>query len=429
MSPTTKRRRPHPVLTGAALVCLLSLPGVLVSIFLTVVKFRSAYRCDFSWFSACTGEFAECGRVLASDLSMFGPLPISAFSTAIFTVMFGLAIATLRSPSKMTPETRPLLLALATMSLLAVIVLGGFATFVIGGYCSYCVVIYACAATLFLSVALMHPQGLASGYRVLFSRHTLRSSALVISLLSLLALLAVQHWLYRTIATDVSFGEECIVKNSRLPHTNIRIGPEHPSAEIALFLDPSCVHCKREFERYYSAVTGPRRDLSLSIFHLPLDGKCLPKDSNYQLKERRGAVENGACQASTAVECAESLAPGQGIKLLRELFMLQEKPGRWFSTRRISEAAQRIGLDGPAITACIDAQTERALLHQHSKFAFDHNLSPPTTLFVFFDEKSHRPLPTVVLDQGRKERSIEATLMEAERVSRKQNKKAPLPPK
>ena len=251
------------------MVCLLSLPGMLVSIFLTIVKFRSAYRCDFSWFSACTGEFAECGRVIASDLSMFGPLPVSAFSTAIFAVMLGLAIATLRSPSKMTPDTRPLLLALATISLLSVVVLGGYATFVIGGYCSYCVVIYACTATLFLSVALLHPQGLRTGYRVLFSKRTLRSSALLFSLLSLMALLSVQHWLYRTNAADISFGEECIVNSGQLPDTTIRLGPEHARAEIALFLDPSCNHCRSEFDRYYDLVTsqeeGKKGNLRLSL--------------------------------------------------------------------------------------------------------------------------------------------------------------------
>ncbi len=427
MSPTTKRRRPHPVLTGAAMVCLLSFPGMLISIFLTVVKFRSAYRCDFSWFSACTGELAECGRVIASPLSMFGPLPVSAFSTAIFAVMFGLAIATLRAPSKMTPETRPLLLALASISLLAVIVLGGFATFVIGGYCSYCVVIYACSATLFLSVALLHPQGLGTGYRVLFSKRTLRSSTLLLSLLSLMALLSVQLWLYRTNATDISFGEECFVKGSQLPKTNIRIGPEHPQAEIALFLDPSCMHCRSEFERYYKIVTSPETDkkynLRLSIFHLPLDGKCLP-EGKFRLRERSEAVENGACQASTAVECAESLAPGTGIKLLAKLFTLQDESGRWFSLDRIGAAAQKIGLDSSLIKDCVDAPRSRAIFHQHAKFAFDNDLSPPTTLFVFFD--GERPRPTMVRDQGKKERPFEATLLEAERGSRQP---IPAPPR
>ncbi len=402
------------------MVCLLSLPGMLVSIFLTVVKFRSAYRCDFSWFSACTGEFAECGRVIASDLSMFGPLPVSAFSTAIFAVMLGLAIATLRSPSKMTPDTRPLLLALATISLLSVVVLGGYATFVIGGYCSYCVVIYACTATLFLSVALLHPQGLRTGYRVLFSKRTLRSSALLFSLLSLMALLSVQLWLYRTNAADISFGEECIVNSGQLPDTNIRLGPEHARAEIALFLDPSCNHCRREFNRYYDLVTsqeeGKKSNLRLSIFHLPLAGRCLP-DGKYRLKERIASVEKGACQASTAVECAERIAPGTGIKLLHELFPLQDESGQWFSLDRIGATAQRIGLDASIIKDCVRARPDNDLLHEHARFAFDNDLSPPTTLFVFFD-KDNNPLSTIVRDQGEKKRPLEATLREAERVSR-----------
>jgi len=416
VSATERRRRPHPALTGAAMVCLLSVPGVLLSIFLTVVKFRSAYECDFRWFSACSGDFAECGQVLASDLSMLGSLPVSAFSTAVFLVMLGLAAATLRHPSKMAPDARPLLLGLASIALLVVVILGGYATFVIGGYCSYCVVIYAITGSLFLAVTLLHSQGLIAGYRALFSKQTLRSSALLLSLLSLMAVLSVQLLMYRRNAASISFGSQCILQDRGLPDTNIQRGPENPQVDIALFLDPSCSHCKRDFEHYYSAAES-NPDIRLSIFHLPLADECLPA-GHYQLRERKEASDHGACDASTAVECVERVAPGKGIDMLRELFKFQdESGGPWFvDPRRIDEAARRIGIK-ESLFDCIKRKPDRDLFHQHARFAFNNDITPPTTLFIFFDE-NNLPLPTIVRDQGKKERPLKATLAEAERVAR-----------
>ena len=72
-------------LGACALLCLLSVPGVLLSVFLTLIKFSSDYRCDTAMLSACSiGQIFDCTYVLSSGPSILFKLPISAYSTGFY---------------------------------------------------------------------------------------------------------------------------------------------------------------------------------------------------------------------------------------------------------------------------------------------------------------------------------------------------------
>ena len=164
------QRAPNEIV-ACTLLCMVSVPGVLLSAFLTIVKFRSDYRCDHAMLSACSiGEWFDCNRVLDSQWSMLLKLPISAYSTGFYMLVLVLAGAALWRP-RLLAVLRPVLLWLSWIGLLTVAWLAFYATVFVGGLCSYCVVIYGLTTAIFFATMMLHPQGLRSGLRSLRPLH------------------------------------------------------------------------------------------------------------------------------------------------------------------------------------------------------------------------------------------------------------------
>jgi uncharacterized membrane protein len=85
MHPVPEPERRLSAITGAVFFCLFSVLGVLVSGFLTIVKFRSAVQCDESFLSACQlGSWFDCNAVLTSPWSTWFQVPISVYATAFY---------------------------------------------------------------------------------------------------------------------------------------------------------------------------------------------------------------------------------------------------------------------------------------------------------------------------------------------------------
>lgn len=388
-------RRPHPVSTGAMVVALAALPGALYSVFLTLVKFRSSYRCGFSLLSSCS---SDCSAVLTSDWSMVLGAPISAYSTAYFLVLLGLAGALLWRPSAFMYTARPLLLLFGWAGLVSVAALAAYATLAVGGWCPYCAVIYALTLFAFLGVSLMHSQGHLEGVRSLLSLRMLQSSTLTITVLSFLALVSVETVWYRLAAADVAIDAECVVHREALPETLLRTSaPAKPRAQVALFVDLSCPHCRREYEiwREYVQHSGDR--VLLSIYHMARHGECLPGSSG---SKNPSAEEHKSCKAARAVECVEGMHEGKGLLMIDKLFALQDGSKPFFSRNNLGNAARELGIEGipsdlespEAATSeffvCLedDSSAGMSRIRDHADFgAASGFVAPPAALLILYD--------------------------------------------
>ncbi len=408
---------------ACTLLCMLSIPGALLSVFLTVVKFRSDYRCDHAMLSACSiGDWFDCNRILDSQASMLLKLPISAYSTGYYLVVFALAAAVLWRP-RLLSVLRPVLLWLAWIGLLAVVWLAMYATFFIGGLCSYCVVIYGLTIAIFLATALLHPQGHRAGLRALFVPWRQRQgSVLLLTGLAFLASVSMQMVQYRRSASQLHFDAKCVLSDGYLPETSLRAGSDRPTAQIALFIDLACQHCRREFEFWRTFVTAHPEDHTLAIYHYAREGDCLPSDAG---GFSNVAAANYSCLAAEAVECAERLRPGAGLDMMAALFALQDQSTPYFSDLRLIAAAHAIGFkDVPTdnfnhpFHRCVRNHDAIPQIAEHARFALDQGLVTTPVTYLTFYERNGEPLPRVIRIKGAKQYgSAERTLVQARAVA------------
>jgi len=144
-----------------------AIPGLLFSVFLTVIKLLSDSHCAVSVLSACS---TSCAEALKSPLSTLFHAPISIYSTSFFLVLLGFAIAILWRPSAILAVARPILLVFAAAGVLAIAVLAAYSAFALGGPCQYCIIIYGLTLTAALGVSLIHSEGYRPSLRALTDR-------------------------------------------------------------------------------------------------------------------------------------------------------------------------------------------------------------------------------------------------------------------
>lgn len=424
MAVDAARRRPDPLATGAMYLILAGVPGVLLSAFLTVVKFRSLFRCDFALLAACS---SDCSAVLSSNGSVLFGIPVSIYSTAYYLVLLGLATAVLTRPERTLPIARPLLLILAWAGLVASLVLAGYSALIVGGYCQYCMVIYGLNVTVFLATSLMHPEGPVQGLRALARRRVWQSTTTLIAGLSFLALVSVQMMWYRLSAVELHIERQCVVDRGQLPGTVLHTAtPAKPWVQVALFVDFSCQFCRDEFRVWKDYVAQHQDTLSLAVFHYAREDRCIPDDFR---SLSSSAQQNHSCRAARAVECAELLQPGSGLSMIDALFALQLEGSPYFTAARVGEAAKRAGLadvptdmESPAtfkhpFYTCLDDDdsVEAHRIRSHAEFGRSQQLTEtPATYLIFFDKNGH-PRPSMVKIRGAKRYGdVEETLRQAE---------------
>lgn len=402
----------HPVVGGAALLCLLSACGIAVSVLLTLLKFQSAHECDVAILSACQlGGAFSCGRVLSSGwATVFNGVPISIPATAYYAVVLGLSASMLWRSPRYAAVARPLLLWLAWAGLGVVALLFLYATFVVGGLCSYCLIVYGVTIAIFLIVWWMHPEGHRAGLRGLFSGGPQQyASTLGFVALSLVALVLTQALAYKLRAAASGPKPSCMA-DGELPATRIQLGPAAAAGEIALFVDLACPACAHEFEQWRREVQEAGLDYRLSIYHLAREGECLPPGATVMSAT---AMANSSCRAARAVECFERLRPGSGIELVGRLFAAQrEVPEPLFTRERLVALAGEVGLsaaDEPAFQRCFEHDEEVAAhIRQHTRFADEQGLTEtPVAYFTFYDDSGAQLRP-MVRDVGAKDHTDRA---------------------
>ncbi len=414
-----KRDVPHPELTGAATLWLFSLTGALLSTFLTVAKFRSAYRCDESLVSAC-GSWFDCSRVLNSPWASVLGVPISTYAASYYVVLFGLATAVLVRPARYLPIVRPVILWLAWGGLAIVAWLAAYALVVVGGLCSYCSVIYAIQLVLFLAAWLMNPGGLLAGFVALWSHLRRRGPALLLAVLGFVALTTAQMALYHRGAASMKVEPRCVVQGRSLPETALRTESAAPEVEVGLFVDLACPACREEFGSWMQDAEASGGRYQVSIYHYAREGNCVPANFPAQSPP---SLKQHACTAAMAVECVARLTTERaerepdrarrarvgadaGLAMMRRLFDMQgEAP--YFTRTRVAEAAIAGGLAvtvddraDPFMT-CLDDPQVRARIVEHARFGMNQRLmETPGAFFVFYD--GHVPADRMLLVKGGK---------------------------
>lgn len=412
-------QRLHADQTGAVLVCLFSAAGALLSVFLTIAKFRSEYRCDAWLLTACSfWDWFDCNRVLDSYWATpFYRLPISVYATAYYFVLAGLAWAALSSPRRLLPVVRPLILWMAWAGLGVVAFLAFYAYVIVESACSYCVVIYGITLAIFLSASLMNPQGHRAGLLALFTPARSRGSVMLLVTLAFLALVSAQMVQYLRNANQVEF-DRCMSEGG-LPESDVGYRGQQPEAQISVFMDLACEFCRREYDVWRDFVVANPGRYRLAVYHYARAGTCVPPDFPWLSAK---AEKNASCDAAQAIECVERELPGAGMRMVDALFELQGLEPPLFDYTRLGEAARKVGLtDVPTddgldhpFFECLRNHETAAFVQEHAIFAMDQGLrSTPVTYLTFF-RKDGSSVPRMIHIKGAKQYgSIERTLAAA----------------
>jgi uncharacterized membrane protein len=392
MATTHPHAPPSPELTGTALVWLLSLSGGLLSAFLTVAKFRSAFRCDESLVSAC-GSVFECGRVLTSVRSQLFGVPISVFSFSYYAVLFGLATAILVRPARNLGLVGPLLSWAVVVGAALTGYLAAHAHFHLRSTCGYCLGVYAIQLVLLLAVWLMHPGGLFASLVAVWSRLRARGGFALIAGLGFVALSTTQMVIYRNGSATMSIEPRCVVQGRSLPDTVLRTAdvPGVPvEAEIGLFVDLACPSCRDEFTSWVQDARASGGRYRLSVYHYAREGNCVPGNFTALSPD---ANANHSCDAAVAVECVARHAPAgvsaatAGLDMMQLVFALQSQRTPHFERERLTAAARQLHVDEAAFLACLDDRQVLERIVDHARFGLAQHLrETPGTFFLLHED-------------------------------------------
>lgn len=376
---------------GAASALLLSLLGVGIGAYLSVLKFRMNYTPCNSGKGACAIGNMTCEDALQSTWSTLFGLPISLWASAFYLVTAVLALGLLVRRDFLRGAALPILLGLAVFDVFMSAVMGTYAFAVLSARCPYCLSLYVVSALL-LAATLMIRSGAPRGqWRSLTQR---RQADLLDGVFVACAVFIVGAGLqsvgYQASRRFVDAQTGCAAPTQALPETTIVAGAKEPLVGVALFIDLTCPHCFNEFRNVGRALRSKELDVAtrVYIFHTPraaCDTDAFP--AGYP-KHHSDAFNGGACLAAKSAECVEKLRPGAGFDMIGGLFALQLDPdpngGPTFSPVRVAGKAVDIGLeidpDDPdnELFACINTDTEATKrITAHQKYAIEQDYKVP----------------------------------------------------
>lgn len=376
---------------GAVSALLLSLAGVGVGVYLSVLKFRMIYTPCNSGKGACAIGNMTCEDALQSGWSMLFGLPISLWASAFYIVTAVLAFGLIFRSDFLRGAAVPLLVSLAVFDVLVSAVMGTYAFAVLSARCPYCLSLYVVSALL-LASALLTRKGAPKGqWRSLTQRRQADLlDAVFVACAVLIVGIGAQSVVYQAARRFVDAQTGCAAPTKALPETVIVTGAKEPTVGVALFLDLTCPHCFNEFRNVGRAVRSKELDVPtrVYVFHTPraaCDTDAFP--AGYP-KQHSDAFNGGACLAAKAAECVEKLRPGAGFDMIGGLFALQLDPdpngGPIFSPVRVANKAVDIGLeidpDDPEneLFHCINTEAAAVKrITEHQKYAIDQDYKVP----------------------------------------------------
>jgi len=394
-------------IAGSVSVWAFSLPGLVLSCLLTVLRLRSDHRCDDTFMGACSGDgVLSCSTVLGDAWATVFGLPLTVYASSYFLVTLGLAGATLASPHVLRPLVRPTLLVFAWAALVVCAALASYAALGLGALCLYCIFIDGACLGVFLAAVL------ANRGRVLPGVPKQRGAAgliFAIAALGFITAVSVQRTLvleYRAGAAAAEALRPCVVALRELEEPAIRIPSglqeaETPPAFVAaLFLDLACPHCKAEYEfwRGYQVELARRGvAVELQLFHFPRG--CSPEPGVADVSRAR------ACDAARAHLC---LGRGDSERSLAAFERLFSEQAEAFTSEHLALVAAAFDVAADASQAdsplfqCMQSPEIARQLRRHLSFGESVaglRAAPGALLIPLIDG---RPAGTAKQVQGRK---------------------------
>lgn len=380
----------HRDLLGALAIWTFSLPGLLFSVLLTVLKFRADHLCDAAGLSACSGGLFGCSLVFHDAWAKVWDLPLTIYAAAFYLVAAVLAALMLLNPVRLRATIRPIFVPLAWAGVAVVVALGGYAALHLGTLCLYCAYLYLTNVGLLLAVQLMHPHGALAGARPLLRRSE-TTVVLAVAALGFVTAVMAQRTFYLLAAADGDPHalDPCVTRLNELEPSGIGVrGPALPRLGVALFLDLDCPHCREDFavwRRLIAEENEAGAGIELRVYQFPRDG-C---DTS-----GRTLDAHGSCNAARALLCLTQglSAPELALAYVDRLFALQDQAAPHFTSARLAEVARSLGVDAdpgrPAaddpLFSCMQSPATTATLHRHLRLAQDVAglVAPPGALLI-----------------------------------------------
>lgn len=397
-------------IVGATAVWAFSLPGLVLSGLLTVLRLRSDHRCDDTFMGACSGDgVLSCSTVLGDAWATVLGLPLTVYAAAYFVVTLSLASATLLSPRLLRPLLRPTLVVLAWAALLVCVALAGYAALGLGALCLYCIFLDGACLGVFLAAMLANGRwapAVASGQRGPAGLLFAVAATLFVTTVALQRTVVLN---YREDAARAEALRPCVVALRELEEPAIRLPSplqtERPPDQVAaLFLDLACPHCKGEYEfwrGYQGELAGRGVAVELQLFHFPRG--CSPEPGVADVSRAR------ACDAARAQLCLARGDSERGLAAFERLFAEQAEA---FTSEHLALVAAGFGVAADAaeadspLFACMQSEATADLLRRHLSFGESVaglRAAPGALLVPLADG---RPTGTAKQVQGRKPREF-----------------------
>jgi len=358
-------------LVGSVAVWAFSVPGLVLSALLTVLRLRSDHRCDDTFLGACSGDgLLACSTVLGDAWATVLGLPLTVHASAFYLVTLGLAGATLLSPGTLRPLVRPVLLLAAWAGLAVAAMLAVYAVVGLGALCLYCLFLDGACLGVFLA-ALLANRGRLLPRRP--PRGQLAATLMVAGVAGLGFVTAVTAqraliFQYRSSEAEAEALRPCVVALRELEVPALRLpSPAGPPTFIAaLFLDLACPHCRAEYEfwRGYQVELAARGlAVELQLFHFPRG--CSPEPGVSDVSRAR------ACDAARAQLCLGRGDHERGLGAFERLFAEQAEP---FTSEHLALVAGAFAVEADAgdadspLFACMRSPEVAAELRRHLSF-------------------------------------------------------------
>ena len=400
-------------IVGCVSVWTFSLPGLVLSCLLTVLRLRADHRCDDTFMGACAGDgLLACSTVLGDAWATVLGLPLTVYATAYFLVTLGLSGAGLLSPQVLRPLVRPALLVFAWAALLVCAALALYAAVVLRALCLFCIFLDGACLGVFLA-AMLANRASALPAPVPPSQRGAAGLVFGVAALAFVTLVSVQRTLvlrYREAAAQAEALRPCVVALRELEVPAIRLySPGHaegapPQHVAALFLDLACPHCKAEYEQwraYQGELAARGIDVELQLFHFPRG--CSPEPGVADVSRAR------ACDAARAHLCLGRGDSERSLAVFERMFAEQAEA---FTSEHLAliaagfDVAADISQADSPLFACMQSPEIAAQLRRHLSFgeAVAGLRAAPGALLVPLVDG--RPTGSAKQVQGRKPREF-----------------------
>ncbi|MCA9719574.1 MAG: thioredoxin domain-containing protein [Myxococcales bacterium] len=319
--------------------------GVVLSLILTYWKFRADFTCDASPLSACeVGPGFSCAIAFSSGWSTLLGLPLTIYAAALYVVTLGLAARLFVGAGLRSRRLAHVLGLLSLWNLGVSVFMAGVAALELHTICLYCALLYLLSLLLLGAVTILWV-GLPEDARATLRSPRQRSALGDVARVALVfgVVVTAQGLAYQR-AQDAVARRSCAPGPVILPETDLEYGRGDAAVVLAMFVDPACPSCRREFESLKALVDDRPERVSLRLYHYPRErGACGPP--GFEVASA-ASTANHACEAARAVACVEALVPGRGVEMLERAFGLQDgPPGEPYFTRRgLARLAGAVGL-------------------------------------------------------------------------------------